>query len=111
MGRPLFWLAPAAVLWVLGSGAYGVWSWPEAKAQVTQARDEGLRDCRMRYPEKARQDRCSDLFHLIYESERNTAVFTRVLGVVVPPVLAFGGLTIWSMMRRRQTGGGARGPR
>jgi len=111
MRRPAFWLALAAVLWVLGSGAYGVWSWPEAKAQVTQARDDGLRDCRTRYSEKARQDRCIDLFRLIYESERNTAVFTRVLGSVVPPALAFGGFALWSLMRRRRIVSPERGRR
>lgn len=102
MRRPVVWLALAGAFWVLGSGAFGAWTWPEAKARVTQALDEGVRDCRTRYAEKARQDRCIDLFRLIFESDRNTAVFTRVLGALVPPALGFGGLAVWSVMRRRR---------
>jgi hypothetical protein len=102
MRRLVLWLAFAAALWVLATGAYGAWTWPEAKARVTQALDDGMRDCRTRYAEKPRQDRCIDLFRLIFESDRNTAIFTRVLGALVPPALGFGGLAVWSVMRRRR---------
>jgi hypothetical protein len=62
--------------------------------------DEGTRGC-ARYAGRGRQDRCRELFKLIYEGERNSAVFTRVVIAAGPPALGFALWLAWSMIARR----------
>jgi len=87
-------------IWILGTGSYGVLSWPESHAALQRDFDEGTRGC-ARYAGKARQDRCRELFQLIYKGERNTAIFTRGVISVGPPVLGFAIWLAWSMLARR----------
>jgi hypothetical protein len=98
--RWLFALAAASVVWTLGVGGYGAWTWPESHAALQRDHDEGARGCR-RYAGKARQDRCLELFKLIYEGERNSAIFTRAIFALLPPALALGGWLAWSIFERR----------
>ena len=94
-------LAAASLLWVLATGGYGAWSWPESHAALQHAFDDGSKGCRLRYAEKGRQDRCIDLFKLMYEGERNAGIFTRVVFAVLPPALTFAGFVGWSIVARR----------
>jgi hypothetical protein len=98
--RWLFAIAAASLAWSLGTGGYGAWTWPEAHAALQKEFEEGSRGCR-RYAGKARQDRCLDLMKLIYEGERNTGIFTRVVIALLPPTLGFGGWFVWSLLAKR----------
>jgi hypothetical protein len=99
--RHLLAAAAAGVLWVTGAGAYGVWSWSGEHAQLRQAFDDGSRGCRQRYAERTRQERCIDLFRILYEGDRNAAIFTRVVIAVLPPAAGLGGLGLWRIIGRR----------
>lgn len=105
-------VAAGSLVWVLSTGGYGVWSWPGSHAALQEDFDEGTRGCRQRYGEKSRQDRCIDLFRVMYEGDRNAAIFTRVVFTLLPPTLAFGGLFVWSILARRAEAPppGRRGP-
>ena len=109
-----FLLATAAgsLVWALATGGYGVWSWPGSHAALQKDFDEGTRGCRQRYGEKSRQDRCIDLFKVMYEGDRTAGIFTRVVFTLLPPALAFGGLFVWSILARRAEAPppGRRGP-
>lgn len=99
--RLLLAAAAGSLAWALAIGGYGVWSWPRSHAAMQQAFDEGTRGCRQRYGEKSRQDRCIDLFKVIYEGDRNAGIFTRVVLVLLPPALAFAGIFARSILVRR----------
>lgn len=99
--RALLALAGISVVWSLAIGGYGLWSWPAAHAALQQAFDEGARGCRQRYADKSRQDRCIDLFRILYVGDRNAGVFTRVVFTLLPPALGFAGLFAWSFVQRR----------
>lgn len=94
-------VAAGSLVWALGTGGYGVWSWPQSHAAMQQAFDEGTRGCRQRYGEKSRQDRCIDLFRVMYQGDRNAGIFTRVVFVLLPPALAFAGILAWSLLAKR----------
>lgn len=93
--------AAGSLVWALAAGGYGLWSWPQSHAALQQSFDEGVRGCRQRYGEKQRQDRCVDLFKVMYEGDRNAGVFTRVVFMLLPPALAFAGIFTWSILARR----------
>ncbi len=99
--RLLFALAAASAVWIAAVGGYGAWSWPESHAALQQAFDDGTKGCRLRYAERPRQERCIDLFKLMYEGDRNAGVFTRVVFAVLPPALGFAGFAAWSILVRR----------
>lgn len=99
--RLLFALAAGSLVWVLAVGGYGAWSWPAAHAVLRQDLDEGLKGCRLRYPERSRQERCLDLIKLIYEGDRNAGIFTRFVFAVLPPGLLFAGFGAWSVVMKR----------
>jgi hypothetical protein len=98
--RWLYALTAASAVWMAGVGGYGAWTWPEAHAALQKELDEGTRGCR-RYAGKARQDRCIDLFKLIYEGERNAGIFTRVVFAVLPPGTGLGAWFAWLLLARR----------
>lgn len=104
--------AAGSLAWTLATGGYGVWSWPQSHAALQKDFDEGTRGCRQRYAEKSRQDRCIDLFKVMYQGDRNAGIFTRVVFTLLPPALAFGGLFVWSILARRAAASppGRRGP-
>jgi hypothetical protein len=93
--------AAGGVVWALGAGAHGLWSWDEEHAQLRRDFDQGSRSCR-RYADRGRQQRCADLFRLMYEGDRNTAIFTRVLLALLPPALVIGGVWAWAFLARRR---------
>lgn len=94
-------VAAGSLVWALAAGGYGVWTWPRSHAALQQAFDEGTRGCRQRYAEKTRQDRCIDLFKVMYQGDRNAGVFTRVVFTLLPPALAFAGIFVWSVLAKR----------
>lgn len=110
--RVLLAAAAASLLWAVAAGGYGVWSWPKSHAALQQSFDEGTRGCRQRYAEKSRQDRCIDLFKVMYQGDRNAGLFTRVVITLLPPALAFVGIFVWSFLARRaaEAPPGRRGP-
>jgi hypothetical protein len=94
--------APAqGLVWALGTGAYGWWTWEDEHVQLRRDFDDGSRSCR-RYADRGRQQRCVDLFRLMYEGERNTAIFTRALLALLPPALVVGGLAAWQFLAHRR---------
>lgn len=94
-------VAAGSLAWALAIGGYGAWSWPRSHAAMQQAFDEGTRGCRQRYGEKSRQDRCIDLFKVMYEGDRNAGIFTRVVFVLLPPAVAFVGIFVWIILAKR----------
>lgn len=99
--RLLFAFAAGSLVWILALGVYGAWSWPAAHAVLQQEYDEGTKNCRLRYPEKQRAERCIDLFKLMYEGDRNAGVFTRIIFAILPPALVFAGFGAWSVVMKR----------
>ena len=99
--RLLFALAAGSLVWILALSGYGAWSWPSAHAVLQQEYEEGTKGCRLRYPERQRAERCIDLFKLMYEGDRNAAIFTRIIFAILPPALIFAGFGAWSVVAKR----------
>lgn len=99
--RLLFALAAGSLAWILAVGSYGAWSWPDSHAVLQRDFDEGTKGCRLRYPERQRAERCIDLFKLMYEGERNSGVFTRIVFALLPPALVFAGFGAWTVVAKR----------
>jgi hypothetical protein len=99
--RHLLAAAVGSAIWIMAAAAYGLWSWSAAHAQLQQAFDDGTRGCRQRYGERTRQERCIDLFRILYEGDRNAAIFTRVVIALLPPAAGLGGLGLWRVIGRR----------
>jgi hypothetical protein len=87
-----FWIVFGALtaLWVLGSGTYGVVTWPAAVARVNATFEASRRDCVVRYPTPERRRRCIDLHDIVRRGDWNQALFERVLLALGPPGFGFG---------------------
>lgn len=85
-----FWIVFGALagFWLIGSGIYGVVTWPAAEARVKATFEASRRDCVRMYPVPDRRRRCIELHEIVRNGDWNQAVFERVLLALGPPGFA-----------------------